>query len=185
MNTKDRFRRAALRLFVAKGITETTVRDIGAAVGVTDAALYRHFSSKEELAWDIFVDDLLAMAREFEGFRRAHKTSKPAIEAMVRRFCAAFDEDQDLITYLFLAWHSQHEKVTADMPTPMKVVIATIADGMKRGDVPKRNPVLVASMVYGICRQAAVSCLLGTLEKPLGQYADALVAESARMLRGR
>jgi AcrR family transcriptional regulator len=39
-----------LRLFTEKGICETTVRDIAAATGFTNPALYRHFESKEALA---------------------------------------------------------------------------------------------------------------------------------------
>ena len=185
MGTKDRIRRAALRLFVEKGITESTVRDIAAAVGLSEGAMYRHFESKEELAWDIFAENLFGYAKELESLRRRYDTLEGANAAMVRRFCAFFDEDPDMVTYLLLTWHSQHQKLTPDMLSPMKVIIATIADGMKRGDVPHRDPVLVASMVYGMARQSAVSCVLGLLETPLATYADALVAESWRVLKGR
>src|SRR5262245_29925576 len=40
---------ASFRLFSTQGYARTSVRDIAAAVGVTDAALYRHFASKKEL----------------------------------------------------------------------------------------------------------------------------------------
>mgnify|MGYP002713108598 CR=1 FL=1 len=43
-----------LRLFAERGLSETTVRDIGAATGFTNPALYRHFKGKEALAEFLF-----------------------------------------------------------------------------------------------------------------------------------
>ena len=48
-NTKARIEQAALALFVEKGVAATSVRDIAAAVGLSDGALYRHYPSKDEL----------------------------------------------------------------------------------------------------------------------------------------
>lgn len=52
--------RAARPLFASKGFSGTTVRDIAKAAGISEALLYRHFSSKESLyneishyAWDV------------------------------------------------------------------------------------------------------------------------------------
>ena len=40
-DTKERIKAAALRLFVDKGVAETSIRDIALAVGFSDGALYR------------------------------------------------------------------------------------------------------------------------------------------------
>ncbi|HNC74736.1 MAG TPA: helix-turn-helix domain-containing protein, partial [Elusimicrobiota bacterium] len=53
-----RVMRAALRLFVEKGINATTIKDIARAGGVSEGALYRHFKSKEDLAFHIFTTHL-------------------------------------------------------------------------------------------------------------------------------
>lgn len=45
---------AALALFTEKGIDATSVRDIGAAAGLTNPAMFRHFARKEELAQRLF-----------------------------------------------------------------------------------------------------------------------------------
>ena len=45
---------AALSLFTSKGIDGTSVRDIAAATGLTNPALFRHFAGKEALALYLF-----------------------------------------------------------------------------------------------------------------------------------
>jgi AcrR family transcriptional regulator len=57
---------AAARMFAARGFHGVSVDDIGAAVGITGPALYRHFRSKEALLADMLVEvseDLLAGGR--------------------------------------------------------------------------------------------------------------------------
>jgi AcrR family transcriptional regulator len=44
----------ALDLFVRKGLNATSIRDIGAAAGYTNPALYKFFASKDELALHVF-----------------------------------------------------------------------------------------------------------------------------------
>jgi AcrR family transcriptional regulator len=47
---------AAFLLFSQNGFSRTSVRDIAAAVGVTDAALYHYFDSKKELLDAVFEE---------------------------------------------------------------------------------------------------------------------------------
>jgi AcrR family transcriptional regulator len=47
---------ASLRLFSTHGVDGVTVRDIAAASGFTNPALFRHFSSKEALAQALYVE---------------------------------------------------------------------------------------------------------------------------------
>ena len=47
--TKQKILMCAVDMFAIKGFTETSVRDIAAAVGIKSASLYNHFSSKEDI----------------------------------------------------------------------------------------------------------------------------------------
>ncbi|NPB06624.1 MAG: TetR/AcrR family transcriptional regulator [Aquificae bacterium] len=48
-DTKQKILEASLKLFSKKGFKETTVKDIAREVGITEGAIYRHFTSKEEI----------------------------------------------------------------------------------------------------------------------------------------
>jgi AcrR family transcriptional regulator len=63
--------RSALGLFATRGVEAVSVRDIAAASGFTNPALFRHFASKEALARALFevcyrqlVDAMLAVEAE-------------------------------------------------------------------------------------------------------------------------
>jgi TetR/AcrR family transcriptional regulator, cholesterol catabolism regulator len=101
----------AARLFAGKGVSATTVREIGDAVGLLSGSLYHYFDSKESIVDEIlsaYLDDLLESYEEvrarypddaracLEGNMRA---SFRAIEAH-RDACEIFHNDFNYLTSL-------------------------------------------------------------------------------------
>jgi AcrR family transcriptional regulator len=83
--TKARVERAALTLFVARGVAETTTKEIAMAASIAEGTIYRYFPSKEQLALDLFL-------RHHQGARRgARRAQRPprACAPRSRRSCAA------------------------------------------------------------------------------------------------
>ncbi len=54
--TRKQILDASLRLFSEKGFARTSVRDIARGAGITDAAIYYHFSSKRDLFEALFEE---------------------------------------------------------------------------------------------------------------------------------
>jgi AcrR family transcriptional regulator len=183
--TKERITRSALRLFVEKGITEATVRDISQAAGVAEGTLYRHFASKEDLAWELFAGNFMAFARELEELARGEETFQAKLAAMVGRFCEFFDRDPLLFSYLLLAQHAQLHKVTEDMANPVTVVRELVAQGMAKGEVPPADPEVAAAMVLGVVLQVAVFKIYGRVRQDLAGLAPELTAACFRVLQVR
>jgi len=179
--TKERLTRSALKLFVEKGITEATVRDISQAAGVAEGTLYRHFASKEELAWELFAGNFMAFARDLEEVAKREAGFAARLTAMVRRFCQFFDRDPLLFSYLLLAQHAQLHKVTEEMANPVTVLRKLVAQGMEAGEVPPGDPEVVAAMVLGVVLQVAVFKIYGRVTRDLSSLADELVAACLRV----
>src|SRR5476651_2502938 len=74
--------RAALRLFVKQGIDGTTIKDIAREAGVAEGSLYRHFKSKDDLAWHLFSIHL----RQFTEELTAHVFAERSAKERVRKF---------------------------------------------------------------------------------------------------
>src|SRR4051794_40619073 len=63
-DTHDRILSVALRLFAAQGYANTSLRQISDELGVTKAALYFHFKTKEDIVNGIlqgYLDGLTAL----------------------------------------------------------------------------------------------------------------------------
>jgi AcrR family transcriptional regulator len=58
-DTRARIQEVALELFAEQGYEQTSLREIAERLGVTKAALYYHFKSKEDIVHS-FTDDYLA-----------------------------------------------------------------------------------------------------------------------------
>ncbi|MFI1798329.1 TetR/AcrR family transcriptional regulator [Streptomyces sp. NPDC020379] len=69
-DTRERIQKTALDLFVSRGYEKTSLREIAEELGVTKAALYYHFKTKEDILTAISedlgrpVDELIAWAAE-------------------------------------------------------------------------------------------------------------------------
>ena len=182
--TKGLIARTALRLFVEKGITETTIRDIAGAAGIAEGTLYRHYESKDQLAWELFSTNYLAFARELDSLQQEYDNLKDKLAAMIRQFCAFFDRDPVLFSYLLLAQHAQLKKVTPEMQTAVTVLQKVIAQGMARREVPEMEVELAAAMVLGVVLEVAVFRAYRRITQDLSQLSEALTAACWRVLAG-
>ena len=67
--TRARIQDVALELFTEQGYEKTSLREIAERLGVTKAALYYHFKSKDEIVTS-FVEDRLAADRRADRLGR-------------------------------------------------------------------------------------------------------------------
>jgi len=182
--TKNKISRAALGLFVEKGVAETTVRDIAKAAGVAEGTLYRHFAGKDELAWELFAHNFAAFAAGLENRQAQEETLAGKLTAMIRHFCNFFDQDPVLFSYLLLAQHDFLRRVPPEMPNPVDVVHQVIWRAMAQGEVPPGDAAAAAAMVLGIVLQSAVFRIYGRLTADLTSLADHLTGACLRVLQG-
>src|SRR3954463_3105471 len=94
--------RTAIHLFVKKGIDGTTIKDIAREARVAEGALYRHFKSKEALAWDLFTTHLNRFTAELMSRVYPEPTAERRIRRFVAESFAAYEEDPELYSYLII-----------------------------------------------------------------------------------
>src|SRR6185369_16917897 len=100
----------AARLFGSHGFNGTTTRDIAGAVGLTEAALYRYFPSKEAM-YAAILDERAAAADLLEN-----------VEPL-----AAKDDDRGVFTELALALFRSVE----DDPSILRLILFSALEGHK------------------------------------------------------
>ena len=162
-NTRQRIEEAATKLFVARGITETSVRDITREVGISEGALYRHFESKEDLVWQTFEQNYTAFASELAALAAVRRPRRQKVAAMIRGFCRAHDDNPTLFNFLVFVQHGQLAKLAEDAPTPVTVMRAVLVRAIEQAEIPQQDLDLATALVLGTVLQPATFAAYGRL----------------------
>jgi AcrR family transcriptional regulator len=173
---KPLIERAALRLFVEKGVDGTSVRDVAAAAGVSEGALYRHFDSKDAMVWALFADSFVAFAGRLEALQAAACGANAKLAAMIGGICAFHDAEPLLFRFLLFVQHRQLEKVTPEMPNPIDAIRNVIRAGIANGEIPAIDPELATAMTVGLVLQPATFAAHGRLDGKLLPHAARIAA---------
>jgi len=89
-STRDRIKHVALELFTEHGYDKTSLREIAERLGVTKAALYYHFKSKEEIV-HAFVEDRMAATAELVAWLREQPPGRATRRAFIERYSDLID----------------------------------------------------------------------------------------------
>jgi AcrR family transcriptional regulator len=177
-DTRDRIEQAAVRLFVEKGVAETSIRDIARAVGLSEGALYRHFEGKDELVWKAFERHYVAFAATLKALADSEPTTRGKVAAMIRGFCRAHDENPTLFRFLLFVQHGQLGKLEPGTPTPVDVMRTVLDKAIAAGEIPAQRADLATALVFGVVLQPVTFAAYGRLPLNLGSMCERLIVAS-------
>lgn len=84
-DTRERLRELALQLFAEQGYEKTSLREIAEHLGVTKAALYYYFKSKEDIVRSL-VEDYVANLDELIAWGKAQPRIPATRAEIIRRY---------------------------------------------------------------------------------------------------
>ena len=180
--TRKRIHDEALKLFVAKGVTETSVRDLAQAAGIAEGTLYRHYASKDELVSDLFLSNY----REFAERLRSLEAPTPGLRAKliaVSEYLYRFhDDNPTLFRFLMLVQHQGLPRVDRVGANPVAIIRTLIEEASHAGEISLDDIDLGLAMVLGLLLQPATALMYGRLDAPLARYATDIAAACWRVL---
>ncbi|QMU72983.1 TetR/AcrR family transcriptional regulator [Streptacidiphilus sp. P02-A3a] len=97
-DTRARIVDVALELFAEHGYEKTSLREIADRLGVTKAALYYHFRTKEDILAGI-VDSMAAPIDDAIAWGREQPYSPELRDEIVRRFAEGMSDRQRLLRF--------------------------------------------------------------------------------------
>jgi AcrR family transcriptional regulator len=171
---KTKVERAAVDLFAANGFDGVSIADIAAAAGVSQGALYRHYPSKEELAWALFSTAYLRTGEELDRIRTGEAGFEAAVTAMTAHFCALYDEDPALFRFMLITQHGFLPRIPSGSRTPVDAVADLIGDAVSKNRLRPIDPAVGAAVIMGVILQSATFHIYGRLSGSLSTRAPAL-----------
>ena len=84
-DTRSRLRELALQLFAEQGYEKTSLREIAERLGVTKAALYYYFKSKEDIVRSL-VEDYMGQIDQLIAWGKTQPSSPETRAEIIRRY---------------------------------------------------------------------------------------------------
>jgi AcrR family transcriptional regulator len=164
---------AAISLFAARGIDGVSMRDIAQAAGVREAAIYRHFASKEELTREIFLSWYGWYCAELQRIVNGSANTLEQLREIVRHEFAAVTDHSNAFVYFCENEARFAHDLPAGVMSARRIFTTFITAGQARGELRIASPGLLADMLSGALCAVALTWLRTGRRKKL----DAQVAE--------
>jgi AcrR family transcriptional regulator len=176
---------AAIRVFRDKGFHATTVREIGAAAGLTQGTIYNYVRSKDDILY--LVCDSVITAYQ-DGVRSAIESVEGQphrMEAALHALIGVMYEHQDDILLLYHESHALDRRslhaILARVAEFHRFVEETLCDGLDETDPALSNRALITNIVTYLPTIVAQRRWLLDRTVPKHQVIDGLVCF---MMRG-
>ncbi|MBW4665099.1 MAG: TetR/AcrR family transcriptional regulator [Chroococcus sp. CMT-3BRIN-NPC107] len=152
-SSRDRIKKAAIKLFAAKGFDGTTTRELAEAAGVAEGTLFRHFDNKKAIlievatqGWIDILTDLLTELSEMGSYK--------AVAQVMRRRMWDFKKNADLMRVCFMEaqFHPDlRDRIQSEVIDKMThVAEGFFQTAMDKGIYRPMNPKLVAQVFLGM-----------------------------------
>jgi AcrR family transcriptional regulator len=100
--TRQAISDSAVRLVVQQGTRNATMRAISAGMAVNEAALYRHYKSKDEILASAYVGIVEEMAREKQHLAKSALPFRDLAREWIKLTYLYFDKNPDAFAYVLL-----------------------------------------------------------------------------------
>ncbi len=173
--------KAALRRFVEQGIDGTGIREVAADAGLSEAALYRHWPSKDDLVRDLYVHHLEELVAILDQAVAGSPDLPAAVLAAVRALYTHYDQEPLSFRFVLLMHaDARLDAAVGDRRTPLDVVDDL---ALRAWTGPGDHRHLTAAWA-GLFLQTARHVLLGRLASPLSVHAEAVTGLALRLTGG-
>lgn len=148
-NKKSAIVKSALELFAEKGFDGTTINDIAGAAGITPGAIYRHFTSKEELGKVIFETLIGSYSRELSVILDTRTLLKERVEHTVQLTYTYYEKYPAAVCFALKSQHNFWENLGEGIVHPHLLFNRIISEGLEKGEIRRGTPVVLGGIFAG------------------------------------
>jgi AcrR family transcriptional regulator len=168
---RERLLHEAEKLFAEYGYASVSIRDITQASGMSAGAIYHHFSSKEDLFFQLLQLNLREVNCSIQEAMRQASTPREQISRICEFYLSWPPQKRKLFEQVFRElprFHPGHvQEFTLQVREEYLVIVEDILrEGMARGEVSPINPRLAAAALHGILRMVTNDTLVGKYLSP-------------------
>jgi AcrR family transcriptional regulator len=167
--TRECILEAAQRLFAAHGYHGASIRDIVHSCGVSNAALYYHFGSKQQLYYEVLGELVATVVSRLRAADPGEGTCRTRLIRIALEYAGIIRESENVLQTLLrdMAQFDREDilRLIPDLSSRVPAPIARILeDGIAAGELRKVDPLRVGMLILGMVNAMAVPRLYTEVE---------------------
>lgn len=173
---------AALGLFIKKGITGTTTKEIAKKAGVSEGTIYNYFSSKNDIAYQLFMQYMDMFRDRLAESSRNGSLPEEKLSKMIFTFFEFAGREPDAYEYIMVVHYTELAKMPYEKQKPKDLFVEVIAEGIKAGKFRKSEENLMAAHIIGMIARTILFHKNGILNSPYERLIEETKKSALRVL---
>ncbi len=156
----------ALRTIETQGVEHLTLRTVGARLGVSRSALYRHFADKQSLLATVGKEGFRKLRQSLADAWERNGHGRAGFDAMHRayvQFAVAHPSHYRVMFGGFIESAAKDDHFISEARGAFQVLLDALVDQQNAGDVRRDDPVLMARFVWALVHGTAMLFIDGQL----------------------
>jgi AcrR family transcriptional regulator len=147
-STRTRIQHVALELFTEQGYEKTSLREIAERLGVTKAALYYHFKTKDEIVAS-FAEDRLAAVEELADWLKTQPRTRETRRELIRRYARSLEEGRH---HEVMRFFERNQTSLTQLPTVerMRQRMLDLVDALAEPDAPLPRRIKASMSLFAL-----------------------------------
>lgn len=172
---------ATVELVAQGGAEAATVRAIAERAGMTEGAVYRHFTSKTDLLRHAYARIIRGMIAEKEQVVASDETFQEKVAAWIRVTFAHYDAHRDAFTFVLLTAHTP-DTMDPELTSRQGWLFRQLyAEAREQGAVRPMDPAVALCQFTGVMLNVPRFINAGELPGPAMDYLEATTATVFRL----
>jgi len=174
-DTRARIQQVALELFAEHGYERTSLREVAERLGVTKAALYYHFKSKEDIVRS-FTEDYFSRLDALVAWGRQQPPSAETTRELLDRYVAIVMESIEVFRFLERNQATIHAAEDGKHRfTQFRPRLKALMEVITGPDAPTRDRIRAAAILFAV----STSCMFFMKDAPEAELEAVLPAPPA------
>ncbi len=159
----------ALRTIETQGVEHLTLRTVGARLGVSRSALYRHFADKQSLLATVGKEGFRKLRQALADAWEGNGHGRAGFDGMHRayvRFAVAHPSHYRVMFGGFIESAAKDDQFISEARGAFQVLLDALVEQQNAGDIRRDDPVLMARFVWALVHGTAMLFINGQLPEP-------------------
>lgn len=183
LTTREKIILAGAQIIVEEGLRKFTAKNIGNKVGITDAAIYKHFPSLDSIVIEIINRYISRCSQSVERALELNLSTEETLKQVMREHISVLEETKGAVPILCFEFSRSGNKKFFDILHSFvenyknklsQILIKGQQEGLVRKDI---EPTETAMLFVGLIQAKVFAYVMEKREGPIIKDPDQLISE--------